>query len=388
MMSGRQAPSAGNLVVGKRIEEKHHPVYRALLRRYPILRLAHAEAIERFLKLPGVCGIGIGRKFSETNNAYMKGNDATGGMAIKVYVTDKLESPKRRDRIPKWIIVEDPENGAGRRVGMDVVTVGEPQMSSGHGWPSAGAVTPGRIFAFGNIPANGTTFSTAELGTPGAVVRHSNGIVAAISAAHVFMPLCSGARQPPTDPRAIGVLDKYCRTLPAYSFFPADVRSNLGDDVVRDVMSFTIPDAIVPGTFSWPSNFKRELARDDDIERALLATTPTAFIWVERDGNGPVMIPVDLESGAPRIQIDITCNSTTVKMTYAMIWRMRFIDESKTTISGDSGSGVFIWDENNVDCRLLGFHFIEWDNASYAADARAFFRGAFGTLPGDGIEFA
>jgi len=58
-------------------------------RTYPALSIAYAEIRQRFHGSAGICGIGVGRKFSERTGQYGTAPDSTGGLCIKVFVKKK-----------------------------------------------------------------------------------------------------------------------------------------------------------------------------------------------------------------------------------------------------------------------------------------------------------
>ena len=167
-------------------------------RTYPALRIAYAEARRRFVGVEGVCGMGVGRKFSESADRYGTAPESTGGLCLKVFVKIKKKEVSGRERIPAWIDVRVQRTARTTRVLLDVVSVGGTQrgqtgsgLQKGRGWPQAGRITPGRLFAFGTKAVDemgDRPFRADEvnLGTTGAVIRFVNDRCYGISAGHVF----------------------------------------------------------------------------------------------------------------------------------------------------------------------------------------------------------
>ena len=353
-------------------------------RKYPALRAAYTEIRRRFEDTEGVCGIGVGRKFSESTRQYGATSESTGGLCIKVFVERKKKPVSGKDRIPAWIDVSVEGTQKKTRVLLDVVSVAGKSrkrpvvvLQSGRGWPEAGKITPGRLFAFGKNRANEIgdrpfTSEEVSVGTTGVVIRFADGSHYGISAGHVFANACSTSASRPKGKRALGVIGQEWKTVQGTQFYPVTIKT---DEWIRDVMLFPFPPSFRPSAeeVTWPDGFLRELATQADIERAVLAETATGFIWVDRKGHRPEAIPVDLEAGIPLFRVPVQCGNTTKRLTYVMTWPLRFLS-NHSTIRGDSGSPVFLWTEDNSKCRLLGIHFLEFQGHAYAMDVRAFFR--------------
>ena len=353
-------------------------------RKYPVLRAAYVEVCRRFEDIVGVCGIGVGRKFSESTRQYLSAPESTGGLCIKVFVERKRKQVPRKDRIPAWINVSVKDERKKTRVLLDIVSVvGKSRkrlvavFQNGRGWPEAGKITPGRFFAFGKKRASvigNRPFTAKEvsLGTTCAVVRFEDGSHYGISAGHVFTDACSASAQQPEGARALGVKGREWKQVQGTKFYPVTIRTN---EWIRDVMLFPFPSSFRPSAeeVTWPDGFLRELATQADIERAVLSEKPTGFIWVDRKGHRPEAIPVDLEAGIQSFKVPVQCGNIVKSLTYVMTWPLRFMS-NQSTIGGDSGSPVFLWTEDNSKCRLLGIHFLRLHGHAYAMDARAFFR--------------
>ena len=184
-------------------------------RKYPALRIAYMEAIRRFQDFPGVCSIGVGRKFKETAGEYGTAPESTGGYCIKVYVKRKRKDVGKKERIPGWIDVAV-EGSRRTRVLLDVVSMGRKnserpftaKIQTGRGWPEAGKIAPGRLYAFGRKSASNTPsefiVNDVNLGTTGAVIHFHDDNLYGISAGHVFTDPCSSNPERPNGQRALG----------------------------------------------------------------------------------------------------------------------------------------------------------------------------------------
>jgi hypothetical protein len=368
-----------------------------------LLKKAYAEALRRFGNLPGVCGVGIGRRFLESEGRYHEKKSASNGYCIKVLVRHKQKPSKlkKREKIPCWIGV----GGRPRkRVEVDVVSVAgiksrKPgRLGEARGKPTAGVVDVGRTFEFtrttvveqdltpGFIPPQ------PKLGTVGAIVWTKNRTTFhAVSASHVVLEFCAGNLNAPADGRAVNVSDSDWYFVPANAYRPRTVQVA---SCIRDALSFKIPVSVRPPSVQWPDGFTGELATPADIDRAILSDRASGFVWVERRGSQRSrMIPVDLEMMVDPATLPVDCAGVEQAMGFAQVWRMRFIpdpnkpEEDQTTLGGDSGAAVFLWAENNSDCRLLGFHIYETPEQThtYATDAKWFLLQAFG--PGLGSDY-
>jgi len=367
-------------------------------RRHPALKAAYAEARRRFEGRPGVLGVGIGRRFHESANGYSPQRDAHDGLCLKIFVERKRDAVPRRERIPKWLVVSVPGRRKRVRVDVDVVAAGDPsrrrepaRQDAGRAWPHHGLIDPGHLFAFGRAPAAQTPSpfrpSDAELGTTGALLRFVDGSKWAVSAGHVFTSPCDDRYGAPTTPRALGVRDATWDTTAADGFYPPTILGSIG---IRDLMLFPVPPQFLPadGAATWPDGFDGTLATQADIERAILDERPTAFLWVDRYGARPRALPVDLEAAIPVFEARVKCSGATRSFTYVTTWPLRFLPGAETTIGGDSGAPVFLWGEDNTTCRMLGMHFLEWKNHSFAMDARSFLREVLLSELGRDVFFA
>jgi len=368
-------------------------------RTYPALRIAYAEARRRFVGVEGVCGMGVGRKFSESADRYGTAPESTGGLCLKVFVKIKKKEVSGRERIPAWIDVRVQRTARTTRVLLDVVSVGGTQrgqtgsgLQKGRGWPQAGRITPGRLFAFGTKAVDemgDRPFRADEvnLGTTGAVIRFVNDRCYGISAGHVFTDPSLTVAPRPDGLRALGVSGREWEQVHGSDFFPEQIKTT---EWIRDLMLFPFPASFRPdpSEVTWPDGFLRELATQEDIHRAVLAETATGFIWVDRKGSRPEAIPVDLEAASPLLSLPVDSHGVTQWMTYIATWPLRFLPGWPTTEPGDSGSPVFLWTEDNSRCRLLGMHFLEWRGHAYAMDARAFFSEVLLATPDQNVWFA
>jgi hypothetical protein len=351
-----------------------------MLRSWPALNAAYREAQRRFLGKPGVCGIGLGRAFSESDGDYR------GGLCIKVSVVKKMKTAEIRpaDRIPGSITVSVPGSKRRARIPIDVVEIGSAkQAEAERPWPSAGALRVGRLFSFGRqtAPAGSTPFADGDavLGTTGALLRAGQSWFAT-SAGHVFTETCKDKYDRPEGVRAVGCQDRSWERVQGADFSPATIK--LGTRI-SDVMIFAVPAALRPdGGRGWPPGFAGKIATTKDIEAALDATTTTGFVWVERGAGIPTRIPIDLQEGLQHFKPLVRCGNQQVEFAYVFTWRCRFT-EAANTLGGDSGAPVFL---DAPEPRLLGFHFLEAGEYSYAMDALLFFRQYVGE-PGTDFDF-
>ncbi|MCG8689493.1 MAG: hypothetical protein MI892_31760, partial [Desulfobacterales bacterium] len=326
---------------------------------------------------------------------------ATGGLCIKILVERKKRPAHKKERIPSSIYVT--VNNDRKRVPLDVMSVGDDKddspivtrMNDGRGWPVAGSIQPGRLFAFGVKTADQINAEFPEskeevrLGTTGAIVHFGDETYYGISAGHIFTDPCVPDPVRPHGIRAIGALGNNWVEVTGEGFYPPTIKSG---DWIRDVMLFPVPQPLKPDieTISWPPDFTRELATPEDIDYAVQAETATGFVWIDRGGDFPEAIPVDLEAGFPLFETQVGCFSGAVKtLTYRMTWPLRFTDERQNTMGGDSGAPVFLYTGEGDGCRLLGFHFMESTNDSYsfAMDAGSFFREVLLSTPGEDVWF-
>ncbi|MCP4267216.1 MAG: hypothetical protein GY777_16875 [Candidatus Brocadiaceae bacterium] len=360
-------------------------------RAYPVLRIAYREVNLRFGKANNVFGIGIGRKYSESENRYLALPKSTGGLCIKIFVERKLMEVDRDERIPAWINISVPGEEKKRRVLLDIVSVGgkvtnQPVIAKLQRgkvrWPLTGKLNPGNLFAFRQYINNKPV---TKVGTTGVLIRYQDGSHFGISASHVFTDPCRNNYNSPVGECELGTLEDKWRSVRGGDFFPPVTKTS---DCIRDVMRFPAPADFIPDGVIWPDGFLKELATQNDIDRAVKAETVTGFIWVDRAGQRK-KIDVDLEAGIPKFKIHITCDNNTRKMVYVMVWPMRFKGDT-TTLKGDSGSPVFLYSEDNSGCRLLGIHFLEVEdgNHAYAMDAKSFFRDILLSTPNKDVWFA
>lgn len=370
-------------------------VFAALGDEEPVLALALARARRELLPLTGVCGVGIGRPYSERRRQYWPKSRAWLGLAIRVYVEKKRRRVAPSARLPSVIEVFDPCSERTVEVPVDVVSAAgigarrsaRPRLNAGREWPTAGTLQPGRLFAYGRDSAAQTParldYGRTSLGTLGAMVRMQDQRLFAISAGHVFTRPCADEFRAPSGARAVGAHGAtWDRTVPG-AFYPATTRVGAR---VRDVMAFEPPSSLCGPIGAWPPGFLGELATYEDYKAAVLATSTNAFTWVERNGVG-VGVPADLEAALSDFQPPLNCGGVAHYVPYTLTWPLRFTTAS-TTIGGDSGAGVFVRATDRPGSRLLAFHFMEWGDKSYAIDARTFFEAVFGGLPGSTFDFA
>ncbi|MEM7245420.1 MAG: hypothetical protein AAF533_08750 [Acidobacteriota bacterium] len=355
------------------------------------LRQALDELRERFQDDTNVLGISLGRKFSERRREYDDGQLSCGRLCVTFHVRKKRRKLRDAERIPSWVLVKVAGRRARLRVPTDVLTVGEPRYSprraklqSGETrpWPISGEMGPGRMFAVATtLPGGDHLPPTVSFGTTGALLRQGNRFIAT-TAGHVLANPCVGDFSSPSSDRAVGAKGRTWHRHEESLFHPHQVNEA---GRIRDVMAFEIVDALVPESFaSWPDGFDHGLATDEDIQRAIHADSATGFIWVERaDHPRPRMIPVDLHTDYFPMSAP-ACSDRVLD--YVGVWRLRFTSPL-TTIPGDSGAPVFLWDEHGTGCRLLGFHFLEWRDKSWAMDAADYFFRREWQLD-DNIEFA
>ncbi|MFZ4575265.1 MAG: hypothetical protein ACOYN0_12755 [Phycisphaerales bacterium] len=362
------------------------------LRIDPVVRRALEIAKRRFSAYEGVTGFGIGRAFRESKGTYASETEAGRRMVVKVCVARKKKFKSRgaaagAQRIPKWVVVPASGKRGARRVRLDVVAVGQGKLGSAtpHGWPTAGAVVPGRIFVFGHTPSNDVTGELAsdqvDIGTTGAMITVPSGETYGIAAAHVFTNYCAGHTNMPSVGHPLGTMGKQWRRINAAAIYPPSVTDGT---VVMDAAAFPVPKQLLPGVVAWPSNFKRRLATSHEIHEALSASGKTGFVWVERDGFSE-RVPIDLAEELKHLDVTIACGNL-AGFTFARCWRSRFTS-ADTTQSGDSGAGVYL--DTADGCALLGFHFMEVaDQTCYAIDAGEFFAKVLQGEPGVDFQFA
>lgn len=375
----------------KKIFRRHpkiDPSTRRWLNKYPVLKGALTRAQKRFGDLPGVLGLGIGRKYHESKKKYGAAPINTGGFCIKVLVERKKATLPQKEKIPRSLRVTIPGEKASYQVLIDVVALarsGEKlgshkKLQEGRGWPTAGVVTPGRLFAFGRGTTDeyGMGFTKSQqvrLGTTGVVIKTRVGDYYAVSAGHVFAEPCQKDTDRPKGLRAVGVKDRSFIPVEGDEFFPSSIEDG---GVISDVIGYRVPSSVLPEEFSWPDGFTRELATQDDIERAILEEGKrTAFVWVERgEIDRPQAIPVDLELKLTGFKDYVNCESGSVDLEYGTSWGLLYTSKEKT-MGGDSGAAVFVIAEDGFHCRLLGFHFLMSGGRSYAMDAKTFLEANF-----------
>ncbi|MFO0795450.1 MAG: hypothetical protein U0586_15465 [Candidatus Brocadiaceae bacterium] len=344
------------------------------LRRYPDLKIAYQTAFHRFIQLPGVCGLGIGRKFKEKEGCYAPLSNAAGGLCIKVFVRKKrnFDTLTRKERIPQYMVVRVP--GKGRvRVLLDVVEVGQPSLSatSTPNWPTADRIDVGRRFGFGRstVSENRGTFRDGEkimIGTVGSLLVMDSGRTHwATSAGHVFIDVSNGDYNSPDGDHALGFHEKQWFKISSDSFLPTNIMKNRH---ITDAMLFKIPGEFVSERILWPHGFNGKIATSEDIDAAIRDENTNGLLWVERNGSAQcldidLMVPVDFFS--PLVGSG---------MNYGFVWQYRYMGDEET-IEGDSGSPVFINSAKGNGVRLLGFHFMHNLDLhhGYAVDANSFF---------------
>ena len=359
------------------------------LRRYPDLKIAYQTASHRFAQLPGVCGLGIGRKFKEKERRYAPLSKSAGGLCIKVFV-DKKRRPdnlSRRERIPKYLVICIP--GEGKiRVLLDVVEVGQPSLSTTlkQNWPTAERIDVGRRFGFGRstVSENTGTFKDGEkvmIGTVGSLLVMDNGRTHwATSAGHVFIDVSNGNYRSPDGDRALGFHGRQWFKIYSDSFLPTNIMKN---SHITDAMLFKIPKEFVSEKTLWPRGFDGKIATSEDIHAAIRDTNTNGLLWVERN-DGAQCLDIDLMDGVDFFSPPILGGA---RMDYGFVWKYRYTGDVET-VEGDSGSPVFINSSKGNGVRLLGFHFLHnldlqhW----YAVDAKSFFL-RLSYIPGRNFNF-
>src|SRR5690606_24348482 len=384
-MASRKSKSARDLFqVPDLTKPPLAPELQRWFREYPLLRRAFDEAKRRYADLEGVCGIGVGRKFSEKRHTYGPTPDATGGLCIQIAVREK-KAAKGRERLPKWMMIAPRKGAKRRRVLIDVVTVGTPGLGGalqegGRSWPSARSILPGRLFAFGKHEASQVhqPFRSNEVrfGTAGAVIAIGDRHFAA-SAGHVFTVPCDDTFDAPAGTRAIGADGRRWVAIREADFSPRTIRP-LG--VVYDAVLFEVPSALRASSYAWPDRFLFDFAHAEDVQVATQSEVAEAFVWVEREGHDrPRGLPVDLLATFTQLTIPVDCSGQSIDLAYGRVFKLRFIDDRRT-IGGDSGAPVFVRAADGSGYRLLGFHFLCWNDSSYAFDARFFFGEVLGRI--------
>jgi hypothetical protein len=362
-------------------------------RRHPALRIAFNIARRRFRDYPGVRGIGLGRRYIESEKRYHEGTSPFDGFCIKVLVARKIdiESLPPAMLIPRSIKVTPPGLRKQVEVFIDIVTAGNPrlQFSNGaifsayyeHSWPTGDRnyFEPGRIFTYSINPVNRehSSFSPDDerrLGTIGAVIVGEDARHYAISSAHVFLDYCEGHYEAPSRRHGVGVRYRDWIRLG----YGAETPYRIIDNYKRifDVMALRLPKSshlIKEVGIGWPPNFQGKLADSDDYEVAIRSNYSNAFLWIERNGRS-IRLPCDLDSGINYL-ITNSCGSSYPDISYPFAWPTRFLSDVRP-VQGDSGAGLYVPAASGNEVRLLGFHFM-YDYKTcmgYSMSARSFFR--------------
>lgn len=386
-----------------------------LARLSPALRKALQSAKERFSRIPGVEGVGVGMPYSESRSAYRR-TRAKNKLCLKILVKAKVKKKALPPghRIPHWIVIPARGSRRGVRVVCDVVTSGghrsrrrgreRPRggFQEGHGWPTAGAIRPGRLFVFAHseTPLPSVLHKDiSKIGTMGAVIRlKSNQGIYGVTAGHTFTQPCQNDFSIPRGNLGMGARSQEWTRMERDNFFPPSIDTG---PFIRDVVLFNMPAFWDPGAGRLlPSKFLGELATPQDRQSALEATDENGLVVVERrtaQGTFELHeIPVDLAEGFPDLLAE-ACGAGNGKLPFGLTWRLRFTrsiaqpsDNSVTTIPGDSGAPVYIRAADQPGSyRLLGFHFLELENtqhggsSSYAMDSASFFREVLGVSPSE-----
>lgn len=389
-MNTEKKRSSKQSEAGKKVSSRNYINYS--FRKYPALKIAYKEAFRRFSELPGVCGLGIGRKFKEKKWRYAPESKTHGGLCIKIFLRKKCkpEELSKKNNIPKYLVILMPDGVTKTRVLLDIEEIGQPYLAYpaetlAHDWPTAGCINVGRIFSFGHktVIDNDGSFKKgeAELGTVGCVIiKIEDGTQWATSAGHVFINMIDDNYDAPAGPRALGIYDRGWVKIPAESFRPESTREN---NYITDAYLFKVPEEYVSRRVSWPTEFDGQFATNEDIDAAIHDEHTNGFIWVERIGanNEIQKIPIDLMADMQSLSINIKG----VQMTYGFTWKYRFTEGFKT-IGGDSGSSVFIYSKDRKKARLLGFHFLHDSAIGYAVSGKVFFYG-LSLIPGQNFNF-
>ncbi len=368
--------------------------YRRWLKKSPRLKAALAEAERRFGDLPYVHGIGLGRKYYESEERGGTRPHSTLGLCVAIWVKEKVNTTElpQNERIPKYLMVKVRGHERPVRVMTDVVVVGDNNINNdndgeeaGDNWPTAGDVRPGarHSCSLARIGSRRGRFADgdAKLGTTGALIKIGTDAYGT-TAAHTVISVSKGEHNAPSHPRGFGVKGKDWIRIQPSAFFPGTIR--VGPHI-RDALLFLVPNSFTAaGDDVWPPDFHGRLATDEDITATLDTDDLSGFVWVERNGER-IKRPCSVWQGSGSVRR----RTTRALLQYSFVWMYRFRSDGDQhrTKGGDSGAGVFIRAANGSEDRLLGLHFFRKNDVAYAVDAENFLRSTAG-VPGIDFTFA
>lgn len=368
-------------------------VYRKWLRESPRLKAALAEAERRFGGLPYVHGIGLGRKYCESDNRGGSCPRSTLGLCVTIWVREKVDVAQlpQSERIPKYLTVNVKGLERPVRVMTDIVTVGDNNINedggeeAGDEWPTAGDVRPGARHTCSIVAVRSASghfaAGAAKLGTTGAIIEVGTSVYGT-TAAHTIIPVSKGKHRAPSHPRGFGVRNQAWIRIQPSAFFPGTIRVG---PRIRDALLFQVPnDLATTSNDVWPPNFHGWFATDQDIKAALKTDDLSGFVWVERNGKR-LKRPCSLWDSSDNFRR----RPNGILLEYTFVWKYKFQSNQNRhrTKGGDSGACVFIPSADGSEDRLLGLHFFRKGDVACAVDAENFLRDVGGT-PGTDFTFA
>ncbi len=364
--------------------------YRRWLRKSPRLEVALAEAERRFGNLSYVHGVGLGRKYCESEKRGGVRPRSTLGLCVTIWVKEKVDIAQlpQIERIPKYLTVNVMGYDRPVRVLTDVVVVGDiddDSEESGDNWPVSGDVRPGARHSCGlaAVGSSSGRFASGEanLGTTGAMIKVGTGVYGT-TAAHTIISVSNGKHNVPAFARGFGVKGREWIRIQPSAFFPGSIR--VGPHI-RDVLLFLIPDGLATTRNDvWPPYFHGKIATSEDVTSAVETDDLNGFVWVERNGEC-IKRPCSVWQGSGNFRR----KPTHALLQYSFVWMYKFRsnDDQHRTKRGDSGACVFIPSANGSEYRLLGFHFFRKNDVGFAVDAESFLRSAVG-IPNFDFTFA
>ena len=352
-------------------------------KKHPALRIALRQAKQRFGKLPGVQGFGVGKKLKGKSGKIVRSGLASGGLCIHVFVAEKKPKAKLgRDLLPQDILVKVRGRKTRIRVPLDVVCLGEPQAVKTRAVLEAGpnrgiTVTSttniGRIFGITPRPS-GT--AGVEAGTIGAFIRGDSGQCYGVTAGHVVINTATPPWLVPSQGKILHLADRQ-GAVPASIFYPKTLGNPpfLFDTIIIRVSPALMPP---PPNCSWPSVFDGNLAAPEDSESALGEDRERSFLWIQRERQIDPAGQTSLEPWALEVNIigkalfQRPSLSSGEMIKYPELWWYRYPrlqsaqveNPWQMSVGGDSGAGLFVpASENPNVCRLLGFHIYRYFDA-------------------------
>ena len=368
-------------------------IYQQWLGKSPRLKAALAEAERRFGDLPYVHGVGLGRKYRESEERGGTRPRSTLGLCVTIWVKEKVDVAQipQSERIPKYLTVNVTDRDRPVRVMTDVVVVGDNDINdddgeeSGDNWPTAGDVRTGARHSCSLVAVESSSgrfaVGEAKLGTTGTMIEIGTSVYGT-TAAHTIFPVSHGKHNVPSYPRGFGVKGRDWIRIQPSTFFPGSIR--VGPHI-RDALLFLVPNGLAAtGDDVWPPDFHGRIATVEDITAAVDTDDLSGFVWVERDGER-IKRSCSVWQGSG----NFSRRKTRDLLQYSFVWMYKFrsYHDQHRTKGGDSGAGVFIPAANGNEYSLLGLHFFRKNDVAYAVDADNFLRAAVG-VPNIDFTFA